>query len=58
MLLDGEVEMDKIQGVASELRNCIKSIEWGLEDLEQTISILLIPSLWSLSPRQYDIKVV
>jgi len=45
MLLDGEVEMDKIQGVASELRNCIKSIEWDLEDLEQTISILLIPSL-------------
>ena len=58
MLLDGEVEMDKIQGVASELRNCIKSIEWDLEDLEQTISILLIPSLWSLSPRQSDIKVV
>ena len=40
MLLDGDVDMDKIQGVASELRNCIKSIEWDLEDLEQTISIL------------------
>lgn len=40
MLLDSETEIDKVQGVASELKNCIKSIEWDLEDLEQTISIL------------------
>ena len=40
MLLDSDVDIDKIQGVASELRNCIKSIDWDLEDLEQTISIL------------------
>ena len=40
MLLDSEADIDKVQGVASELKNCIKSIEWDLEDLEQTISIL------------------
>lgn len=39
MLLDSDVDIDKIQGVASELRNCIKSIDWDLEDLEQTIKI-------------------
>lgn len=38
MLLDSEVDIDKIQGVSSELKNCIKSIEWDLEDLDQTIS--------------------
>ena len=42
MLLDNEVNIDKVQAVGSELKNCIKSIEWDLEDLEQTISILLI----------------
>ena len=40
MLLDSEADIDKIQGVGSELKNCIKSIEWDLEDLDQTISIL------------------
>ena len=40
MLLDSEADIDKVQGVGSELKNCIKSIEWDLEDLEQTISIL------------------
>ena len=39
MLLDSEADIDKVQGVATELKNCIKSIEWDLEDLEQTISI-------------------
>lgn len=38
MLLDSEVDIDKIQNVGSELKNCIKSIEWDLEDLDQTIS--------------------
>jgi len=41
MLLDSEGDIDKIQTVASELKNCIKSIEWDLEDLDQTISKLL-----------------
>lgn len=40
MLLDSEADIDKIQSVGSELKNCIKSIEWDLEDLDQTISIL------------------
>lgn len=38
MLLDSEADIDKIQNVGSELKNCIKSIEWDLEDLDQTIS--------------------
>lgn len=41
MLLDSEADIDKIQSVGSELKNCIKSIEWDLEDLDQTISILM-----------------
>ena len=45
MLLDSEADIDKIQSVGSELKNCIKSIEWDLEDLDQTISILLTPKL-------------
>ena len=42
MLLDSEADIDKITSVGSELKNCIKSIEWDLEDLDQTISILAI----------------
>ena len=42
MLLDSDVSPEKVQSVGSELRNLIKSIDWDLEDLEQTISI---PSL-------------
>ena len=38
MLLESEVDIDKIQNASSELKNCIKSIEWDLEDLDQTIS--------------------
>jgi hypothetical protein len=38
MLLENEADIDKIQNVSSELKNCIKSIEWDLEDLDQTIS--------------------
>ena len=41
MLLESEVDIDKIQNVGSELKNCIKSIEWDLEDLDQTISKLV-----------------
>lgn len=45
MLLDSEVDIDKIQNVGTELKNCIKSIEWDLDDLDQTISKLLCPQL-------------
>lgn len=38
MLLESEVDIDKIQNIGTELKNCIKSIEWDLEDLDQTIS--------------------
>lgn len=44
-MLDSEVDIDKIQNVSSELKNCIKSIEWDLEDLDQTIS------KWGVSSR-------
>ena len=40
MLLDSDVDPEKLQGIGSELKNLIKSIEWDLEDLDQTISIL------------------
>lgn len=41
MLLESEVDLDKLHNAGSELKNCIKSIDWDLEDLGQTISILL-----------------
>ena len=50
MLLDSEVDIDKIQNIGTELKNCIKSIEWDLEDLDQTISEFPYPlsflSVW------------
>jgi hypothetical protein len=39
MLLDSEVDPEKVQSVGSELKNLIKSIEWDMEDLDQTIKI-------------------
>jgi hypothetical protein len=39
MLLDSDVDPEKVQSVGSELKNLIKSIEWDLEDLDQTIKI-------------------
>ena len=39
MLLDSDVDPEKVQSIGSELNNLIKSIEWDLEDLDQTISI-------------------
>ena len=45
MLLDSDVDPEKVQSIGSELKNLIKSIEWDLEDLDQTISILPILSL-------------
>lgn len=48
MLLDSDVDPDKVQSIGSELKNLIKSIEWDLEDLDQTISIPLIQLLHPL----------
>ena len=31
----------QLQTITTELKNCLKSIEWDLQDLGQTISILL-----------------
>lgn len=39
MLLDSDVDPEKVQSIGSELKNLIKSIEWDLEDLDQTIKI-------------------
>lgn len=52
MLLDSDVDPDKVQSIGSELKNLIKSIEWDLEDLDQTISIPLI-QLWTSPIAQY-----
>ena len=43
MLLDSDVDPEKVQSIGSELKNLIKSIEWDLEDLDQTISIHSYP---------------
>ena len=43
-ILDGKVasKQDDFDRISNELRNSIRSIEWDLEDLDETINILLI----------------
>lgn len=38
MLLEDQTDLDKVQTASTDLRSCIKSIEWDLQDLEETIS--------------------
>lgn len=38
MLLEDQSDLEKTQGVSTDLRSCIKSIEWDLQDLDETIS--------------------
>ena len=40
MLLEGQSEFEKLQSTTTDLRSCIKSIEWDLQDLDETISML------------------
>ena len=39
LLLEGKSDYEKLQSTTTDLRSCIKSIEWDLQDLEETISI-------------------
>ena len=38
MLLEDQSDLEKLQTASTDLRSCIKSIEWDLQDLEETIS--------------------
>ena len=40
---DGSSDGVQLQTITTELKNCLKSIGWDLQDLDQTISILLLP---------------
>ncbi|XP_003389021.1 PREDICTED: syntaxin-6-like [Amphimedon queenslandica] len=40
MLLEDQSDLEKTQGVSTDLRSCIKSIEWDLQDLDETISVV------------------
>ena len=42
MLLEDQTDLDKVQTASTDLRSCIKSIEWDLQDLEETISQCLV----------------
>lgn len=35
-----QVSRDELDWSANELRNCLRAIDWDLEDLSETISIL------------------
>lgn len=37
--LDGHTDLEKFQSATTDLRSCIKSIDWDLQDLEETITI-------------------
>ena len=38
------VSKEEFSWTTNELRNCLRSIEWDLEDLEETVHILFISS--------------
>lgn len=38
--LPSQVSRDELDWSTNELRNCLRAIEWDLEDLSETISIL------------------
>lgn len=38
--LRSQVSRDELDWSTNELRNCLRAIEWDLEDLSETISIL------------------
>ena len=40
MLLEAESDLEKLETVTTDLRSCIKSIEWDLQDLDETIGNL------------------
>jgi syntaxin 6 len=39
MLIEDQTDFEKVQTASTDLRSCIKSIEWDLQDLEETINI-------------------
>ncbi|KAL5484678.1 hypothetical protein EMCRGX_G021218 [Ephydatia muelleri] len=55
-LIEGE-DLTKLQSVATDLRNCFKSIEWDLEDLQQTINIAESnPRKFRLDPSELETR--
>lgn len=38
MQLESQQDLEKLQAATTDLRSCIKSIEWDLQDLDETIS--------------------
>lgn len=44
-----QVSRDELDWSANELRNCLRAIDWDLEDLSETISILSNKSMLSSS---------
>lgn len=45
------VSREELAWTTTELRNALRSIEWDLEDLEDTIYILFFISLHEIDPR-------
>lgn len=39
-VFDSQVSRDELDWSTNELRNCLRAIDWDLEDLSETISIL------------------
>ncbi|MBN3302024.1 STX6 protein, partial [Amia calva] len=55
-LLDGEelVSRDELDWSCNELRNCLRSIDWDLEDLQETICIL--SAIVESNPRKFRLE--
>jgi Syntaxin 6, N-terminal len=49
-----QTSQEDCEWTANELRNCLRSIDWDLEDLEETIHILFLLAFVLFSSTSYD----
>jgi len=49
---NANVNKEDFNWTTNELRNCLRSIEWDLDDLEETVYILLVVFLSSFASKK------
>ncbi|KAL0280257.1 UNVERIFIED_CONTAM: hypothetical protein PYX00_001603 [Menopon gallinae] len=49
------ISRDEVEWTSTELRNALRSIEWDLEDLEDTINILLYDAIVEKNPTKFKL---
>ncbi|XP_030647600.1 syntaxin-6 [Chanos chanos] len=54
----GGAPKEEMDWTTNELRNSLRSIEWDLEDLDETINILYIASIVESNPRKFNLDAM